>query len=138
MKLAGAEAINGREAWVIDLTPRAGARPRIKGPSANLLKLFGKLWIDKQEERIVRVEAEARETLTFGLILARLEPGSRIAFEKTLVNNEVWLPSRSFGRLTARILGVKRLAVEQTTTFGNYRKFQSDSRVFSTGDAPQP
>ena len=52
------------------------------------------------------------------------------------VNDELWVPKDISLKASARLALLKKLNVEQTLTFSDYRKFQTDSRVVSTGDAP--
>jgi hypothetical protein len=48
------------------------------------------------------------------------------------VNDEVWLPSQIAIKASARLGIFKRLRVEENTTYRNYRKFQTDSRLVVT------
>jgi hypothetical protein len=52
------------------------------------------------------------------------------------VNNELWVPKTVSLKASARLALLKRVNVRQTVTFSDYRKFQSDSRIVATGDAP--
>ena len=115
-------------------TPRAGYRGKEHGA---LSQMRGKLWIDKNDYRWVKAEAETLDTISFGLFIARLAPGSRLMFEQVRVNNEVWLPKRVAVSATARLGLIKKLNVEEETTWSNYRKFQTDSRVTSTAEVQQ-
>ena len=80
----------------------------------------------------MRLEAETTATISFGLFIARLNPGAKLEFEQTRVNDEVWLPKRELVRGAARLGLVKKLSVEQDLTWNSYRKFQVDSRVVAT------
>lgn len=134
-RLAGEEPLEGRPAWVIEATPRAGYRAR-----TNIGKLFpkfrGKLWIDKADNQWAKTSAEVTGNIWFGLLLARLSKGGRLEVEMTRVNDEVWLPKRIEARAAARVALVKTLRIESETTYSNYRKFQSESRVAGTAPAP--
>ena len=66
-----------------------------------------------------------------GLFLLRLSKGARLEIEQRRVNEEVWLPEKVLMSASARVGLVKRLNVQQETTFRNFRKFQSDSQVVS-------
>ena len=56
----------------------------------------GKAWVSESEYEVVRLEAEAIETASFGLgLLARVHKGSKAAFERRKVNGEQWLPARA-------------------------------------------
>ena len=55
-QLEGEAKVDGYDAWVIAATPKPGYRPRQRD-ARPLLKIKGKLWIDKAEYQWVRVEA---------------------------------------------------------------------------------
>ena len=94
-----------------------------------MLKIRGKIWIEKQGYEWVRVEAETTGTISFGWFLARLAPGAKLVFEQTRVNDEVWLPKREFLSGHGRIGLLKRVAEDDEITWRNYRKFRVDSKV---------
>lgn len=127
-RLAGEQVIDGREVWVLDARPRLEYRPKVKR-AAMLKKFKGRLWIDKKEYQWVRVEGETIDTVSFGLVLARLGKGTRVTFEQRPVNGEVWLPHRAWVKADARVALVKAFRVESQVTWSDYRRFQTDSRV---------
>jgi hypothetical protein len=129
-RLEGEAKVDGHDAWIIAATPKAGARPK-SGDAKALLKIRGKLWVDKAEYQWVRLEAETTDTISFGLFIARLSPGAKLVFEQTRVNDEVWLPKREFSSGSGRLGLVKKIVMEQELTWSNYRKFQVESRVVS-------
>ena len=122
--------VDGYDAWVIAATPKPGYRPK-RRDAKPLLKIQGKIWIDKAEYQWVRLEAETTDTISFGLFLARLSPGAKLVFEQTRVNDEVWLPKREFTSGSGRLGLVKKAAMEQELTWSAYRKFQVESKVVS-------
>ena len=76
-KLLGEEKIDGHDVWVISATPKPGAQPK-RGDAKPLLKVQAKVWIDKAEYQWVRLEAETTATISFGLFIARLNPGAKL------------------------------------------------------------
>jgi len=124
------DKIDGHDVWVISATPRPGYQPK-RGDAKPLLKTRAKLWIDKQEYQWVRLEAETTATISFGLFLVRLDPGAKLVFEQTRVNDQVWLPKREFVSGSGRLGLVKKLAGDEEVTWNNYRKFQVDSKIVS-------
>src|SRR6476620_10487277 len=123
-RLVGEEELEGTDTWVIEATPRKDFKPT--QPHADILKkIKGKLWIDKKEYNWVRVEAEATDTISFGLFLFRIHPGSRFNFQQLHLNNEVWLLRKLYINGGARIALLKNEAIEQEDTFSNYKKFSS-------------
>ena len=126
--LEGDQQVDGHDAWVITATPKAGYQPKHRDAKP-LLKIRGKLWVDKAEYQWVRLEAETTDTISFGLFIARLNPGAKLVFEQTRVNNEVWLPKRESVSGSGRLGLVKKIAMEQELIWSNYRKFQVESKV---------
>jgi hypothetical protein len=126
--LIGDEKIDGHDVWVISATPKPGAHPK-HSDAKPLLKVRAKMWIDKAEYQWVRLEGETTATISFGLFIARLNPGAKLVFEQTRVNDEVWLPKREVVSGAGRVGLVKKIAAEQEVTWNNYRKFQVDSKV---------
>jgi len=126
--IVGEEPVAGHPAWVIDAAPRPGFRPRTD--RGRILPAFrGRLWITKEDYRWAKVEAEAIRTVSFGWILARLQPGSQLAFEQQRLEDELWMPAAARLRILARLALVKKYDMEVEVTFSDYRRFQSDSRI---------
>ena len=134
-RMAGEAQIDGRDAWIVEGTPRPGYHAR-----SSLAKLFakfrGKLWIDKADYQWVKTEAEVTSDISWGLFVARLSKGARLDIRMTRVNDEVWLPKRIEAKASARVALLKKYRIEADTSFSDYRKFQVESRVVSA--APQP
>ena len=127
-RIAGEEKVDGRPAWVLEATPHKGFQPT--QPHADILpKLKGRVWIDKQDYDWVKAEAEAIDTISFGLFLARVHKGSHFSFEQTRLNDEVWLLRRFYINAGARLLLFKNLGIEQEDTFSNYKKFKTGTRI---------
>ena len=127
-RIVGEEAIDGRDTWVIEVNPRKDFHPT--QPHAGMLsRLKGKLWIDKQDYSWVKVDAEAIETVSLGLFIARIHKGSHFLFEQVRVNDEVWLMRRFHVDVNARVLLLSNRAVELDEMFSNYKKFTTDSKI---------
>jgi len=127
-RLDGEETVDGHEAWVISAVPRLDYQPKHRDAKA-LLKIRGKLWVDKAEYQWVRLQAETTGTISYGLFLARLNPGAKLFFEQARVNDEVWLPKREVTSGSGRLGLLKKIALEQELTWNNYRKFQVESKI---------
>jgi hypothetical protein len=128
LRLEGDQQVDGQDVWVIAGTPNPAYRPKSRDGRA-LLKIRGKIWIEKAGYEWVRIEAETTETISFGLFLARLNPGAKLVLEQTRVNQEVWLPKREFVSGSGRIGLVKRLAEDQEITWKDYKKFRVESKI---------
>jgi hypothetical protein len=75
-KLVGTESVGGREAWVIDGEPRPGFVPHMK-EAKFLSKFRGRVWVDKSDLQLARMDVECLDTVSWGLFLARFHKGSR-------------------------------------------------------------
>ncbi len=127
-RLEGDDKIDGHDVWVVSGVPRPGYHAKSRDGAA-LLKIRGKMWIGKAGYQWVRVEAQTTETISFGLFLARLNPGAKLVLEQTRINDEVWLPKREYLSGSGRIAIVKRVAEDQEITWGDYKKFRVDSKL---------
>ena len=126
------QTLDGQQVWVVDGAPKPGYHAKSRDAKA-LLKIRGRLWIEKAGYQWVRIEAQTTATISFGVFLARLNPGAKMVFEQTRVNNEVWLPKREFLSGSGRIGLLKKLTEDEEITWTNYRKFQVESKVVATG-----
>ena len=127
-KQVGQDVVDGREVWIMEASPRAGYQPRSRDAKI-LPHVRGKLWIDQRSYHWVKLEAEVIHPVSWGLFLVRLDPGARIRFDETRVNDEVWLPQHIWVAASARLGVFKKLRVQEDTTYKNFRKFQTDSRL---------
>jgi hypothetical protein len=127
-RLTGIESPDGRETYVIDADPRPGYRPHMKD-AGFLPKFRFRAWIDKRESEWRKLDIQCVDTVSFGLVLARLHKGSRVVVEQMRVNDEVWLPQHMAVKLDARVALLKGFNVEQDTSYRDYKKFRTDSRV---------
>jgi len=127
-RIVGEEAVGGRDVWVIEATPSKNFRPT--QPHANLLsKLTGKAWIDKQDYGWVKVEGEAIDTIPLALFIARIHRGTRFDLERVRLNNEIWLKHRFHVEAKTRVLLLTNRSVEVESTFTNYKKFSTSTKI---------
>jgi hypothetical protein len=115
-RLTGEASSDGSSPYVIEATPRQGYQPRSRTGKA-LRHLEGKLWVDKQDYRLVRAEVNVIDPIWVGVFLVRLATGSRAVFEQDLVNEEVWLPRRVQVNLSVRLGLLKVLNIEQEVIY---------------------
>ena len=131
--LVGTELVGGREAWVIDGEPRKGFEPHEKDAKF-LSKFRGRLWIDKDDLQLAKMDVEAIDTASVGWVLARIHKGTRFMFERTRMNDEIWLPRHLTFKLDARVALLKGLDVEGEQTYRDYKKFRTTSRIVGMGE----
>lgn len=128
-RLVGEELIDGRKNWVIEATPMPGYEP--KEMRARIFPhLKGKVWIDEQDYLWTKADATAIDPFTVGFgIIAKLEQGAHLYFDQTRMPDGVWLLRDSGLRAVAHIAIVKRIGIEQVSTFDNFRKVPSGVEV---------
>jgi hypothetical protein len=114
--LVGTEMVSGREAWVIDGEPRPGAESADR-ESKFVAKFRGRLWIDKGDLQLAKLDIEATDTVSVGWVLARIHKGTRVMVERTRINDEVWLPKHLTFNLDARVALFKGYKVEADQTY---------------------
>jgi hypothetical protein len=134
--LVGTELIGGREAWVIDGEPRPGFAPQMK-ESKFLSKFHGRVWIDKDDLQLAKLDVECLDTISFGLFLARFHKGSRFTLEQTRVNDEVWLPLHVTAKIDVRLGLIKNFDVGVEQTYHDYKKFRATAKIVGVGDVKQ-
>jgi hypothetical protein len=132
-RLVGSEMLNGRDTWVIAGEPRAGFEAQLK-EAQMLSKFHGRLWIDKSEMQLAKMDVEALDTVSFGWVLARIHKGTRLVFEQTRVNGEVWLPQHVSFKFDARVALFKGYNEEDDETYRDYKKFRATARIIDLGD----
>jgi hypothetical protein len=136
-QLLGTEWVGGREAWVIAGEPRPGFEPHMKDAKF-LPKFHGRVWIDKDDLQLAKMDIETLDTISFGLVLARLHKGTRVTMEQTRVNDEVWLPKQVTFKLSARVALLKGFNIDGEQTYRDYRKFRTSSKIVSIGEVQKP
>lgn len=129
----GTENREGRETYVIDAEPRPGFQPKMK--YANVLPKFRfRAWIDKDDLQWSKVDALCIDTVSFGLFLARIHKGTRVVLEQTRVNDEVWLPQHLDVKADVRVALLKNFDVDMNTTYRDYKKFRTDTKILGVGE----
>ena len=121
------EVLDGHGTILFSLTPRREAKPRTR--EGGQMRAFAvRAWISESDRELVRVDAEAIDTLSMGFgLLARLHKGAKLSFLRTKVNDEVWLPARVSYSGSARVGLVAVLRRIGISEFSDYRKFSVDT-----------
>ncbi len=132
-RLAGSEKIDGRDAWVLDAEPRPGYQSKNRGAQI-LSKFKGRVWIDKTEDQWLKLDLTAIDTLSVGLVLARIHKGTHVLVELTKVNDEVWLPKHVQFHLDVRIALFKNYNEDVEQTFRDYEKFRTSTKITVVGE----
>lgn len=133
--LVGSELVGGRDAWVIDGEPRPGFEPHMKDAKF-LTKFHGRVWIDKNDLQLSKLDVEAIDTVSLGLVIARIHRGTRFILEQTRVNDEVWLPRHVTFKLDARVALLKGYNMNGEDIYSDYKKFRTKSKIVGMGELP--
>ena len=135
-KLVGTEPVGGREAWVIDAEPRPGFEAHTK-EAKFLSKIHGRVWVDKGDLQLAKMDVQVLDTISWGLFLARFHKGSRVMMEQTRVNDEVWLPRTVSAKIDVRLALVKNFDVGVEQTYRDYKKFRTSAKIVSVGEVQE-
>jgi len=134
--LVGTQSLGGRDVWVIDGEPRPGFEPHMK-ESKFLSKFRGRVWIDKADLQLAKMDVECLDNFSWGLFLARFHKGSRFMLEQTRVNDEVWLPLHLTAKIDVRIGLIKNFDVDVDQTYRDYKKFRATAKIVGVGDVQE-
>jgi hypothetical protein len=132
-KLLGTEQVNGRDAWMIDGEPRPGYEPHMKDAKV-LSKIHGRVWIDKGDLQLAKMDIEILDTVSFGWVLARIHKGTRVMLEQTRVNDEVWLPRHVTFKVDTRVALLKGYNIDGDQEYRDYKKFRTSAKIVGMGE----
>lgn len=127
IRMLGRERIEGHDTIAFSLMPKAEAKPRTReGGQMRHFKV--QAWISESDHELVKLDAEAVDTLSFGLgVLARLHKGARLSFLRRKINEEVWLPAVVSYSGSARVSLLFTLRRGGTSEYSGYRKYSVDT-----------
>jgi hypothetical protein len=135
--LLGEDQVDGHDTYVVEADPRKDFHPT--QPHADILpKLRGKIWISRKDYGCVKLQAETLETISWGLFLLRVHRGTEFRLDQTRVNDEIWLPRRMTLTASARLGLFANDAVDWESTFSNYKKFTSGTRILPGAAVVEP
>jgi hypothetical protein len=130
---AGIEPLGGRDNYVIDAEPRPGYKP-VHKDAGILTKTRFRVWIDKDDVQMKKLDVQIIDTFSWGLFIARIHKGSRVVIENTRVNDEVWLQQHIGLKLDARVALLKDLGMEVDISDRDYKKFRTDTKIVPIAD----
>src|SRR5262249_7642201 len=131
------ERFRSRDVIVFDFEPLPGYKPR-KNYEKFFGKLAGALWIDPIDKQVARLEARLVEAYKIGGgMLASLKEGGTFTLEQERVNQEIWLLTRAEINRGVRVVMVKGLNINQTITFGDYKRFSVEAEKEKLKDPSQ-
>jgi hypothetical protein len=121
-KMDRREVLNGRDAIVISFTPRPNGEPQTR--EGRLAKAFtGRAWVDEAAREVVKVEAMAIDTISFGFgLIARLNRGTTVTLNRAPLDGSIWLPTSIRFVGEGRALLFRKLNVDQRIEWSDYKK----------------
>ena len=84
--------------------------------------IAGKLWVDQQDLRWTKAEANVIDTISIGWFLARIGPGTHITLKQVKVDDEHWMPKEFAVNGSAKIMLVKNRLLDETVSYGDYKR----------------
>jgi len=140
VQLVQRELINGVSTILVTFKPKPDYKSRTKDGKI-LQHIAGRAWIAEDDHELARLEAEIIDPISIGAgILAKLQKGSTLNFERRKINGEIWLPVRAETLLNARLLMLKGYNVRQILEFSEHKKFGADVELIFgevSGTVPQ-
>jgi hypothetical protein len=118
--------VDGRPTIVVSFEPVDDPEPTTR--EGELVSHFsGRGWVDERDLQVIRVEAEAEDTILFGLgFLVRISESTRVEFVRRQMVDEVWLPARTEFRGTGRMLLFKRLDLAWVSEYFDYERLDPE------------
>jgi hypothetical protein len=124
-KEVGQEQMNGHEVYVLEATPRPGYEPKSRETKL-LTGMTGKLWIDKDTHKWVRVEAVAIKPVWMGWFIAKVLPGTSFSLDQSPAMNSLWLPEHFSVDIKAKILWWQK-SYAHSETYSDYHLISATS-----------
>lgn len=115
------EQLDGRDVIVVAFEPRENADAETR--EGELARAFsGSIWVDEAEREVLRVEATALDSISFGLgLIARLSKGTTARLERARVADGVWMPTLlEFSGEGRAMLFLRRLTINHMVEWFDY------------------
>ena len=115
------ERIDGRDVIVVKFSPKPGAKPETReGKIATVLT--GTIWIDEASAEVLRAEATANDSVSYGLgVIARLHKGATLSLTRAQVDGNVWMPTSVRFNGEGRAIVFRKLIVNHVIEWFDYK-----------------
>jgi len=135
------EMLHGTAAILVTFKPK----PDFKAKTSEgkiLQHIAGRAWIAEEDHELAQLEAEVVDTISIGAgLLAKLNKGSTLSFERRKINGEIWLPVKAEATLNARLLLLKGFNLREISEYSEHKKFGADIQLIfdevTAGPNPQ-
>jgi hypothetical protein len=136
IKMLQREIIAGMPTIAVTFTPKLNYKPKTRDGKI-LQHISGRAWISEEDHQLAKLEAQVNDPISIGAgILAKLQKGSTLMFERRKINNEIWLPVKADVTLNARLLLFKGLNFREIDEYSDHKKYTVDT-ILKFGDVPQ-
>jgi hypothetical protein len=134
------ESFRGRDVIVFDFEPNPNFDfKNVKGRLKVFGKMAGVMWIDAEDKQMVRLEAVLAENFKLGGgIVAKMQKGAAFVFENARINDEIWLPSLAVSNVSAKVLLLKGININQVVTYSDYHKFETEVKEAKIDEVREP
>jgi hypothetical protein len=128
------EVLDGNSTVLLNFKPKPNAKP--KDRTMNMLHHAAvRAWVTEQEHQVVKSEFEVIDAVSL-FVIAKIQPGTQIVFERQKINGEFWAPLRISGTLKGRALLVKGLNERQVTEYSDFKKYSVET-IVNPGTPPE-
>ena len=129
LQIVRREMLSETSTILVTFKPKANYKPRTSD-GKSLQHIAGRAWIAENDHELARLEAEIIDPISFGGgLLAKLNKGSTLVFERRKINGEIWLPVKEEANLNGRLLLLKGLNMRLIFDYSEYKKFGADIQL---------
>jgi len=137
IQLIRREVVDGRPVILLTFKAKPNYKPKTREGKV-LQHIAGRAWIAEDDHQLAKLEAEVIDPISLGAgLLAKLQKGTMLSFERRKINNEIWLPVKAEIALNARLLLFKGLNFRQVNEYSDHKKYTVDT-ILKFGDVPLP
>ena len=127
--------LDGISTILVAFKAKPGYKPRSREGKV-LQHIAGQAWIAEDDHQLAKLEAEIIDTISIGAgLLAKVQKGSRLNFERRKINDEIWLPVRVDASLNGRLLLLKGINQHEVTEYSDHKKYTVDT-ILKFGEVP--
>jgi hypothetical protein len=126
-RMIGRERIDGHDTVVFAMEPRPNAPARTR--EGRIMRHFhGRAWVHEADHELVRLEVQALNDVTIGWgLVGRIHKGSAFSFARLRLEDGTWVPARSRYIASARVMLVRRVRLDGSTEYSDYRRLASQA-----------
>jgi hypothetical protein len=135
VQLVRREMLHAISTILVTFKAKPGYKPKSREGKV-LQHIAGQAWIAEDDHELAKLEAEIIDTISIGAgLLAKVQKGSRLTFERRKINDEIWLPVRVDASLNGRLLLLKGLNQREVTEYSDHKKYTVDT-ILKFGEVP--